>query len=269
MRDKILTAMEILKQYEPEEGYLLGFSGGKDSIVIYHLAKMAGVKFQAIHNYTTVGIPSVIRMIRKDYPDVKFIYPKETMFQLIAHAGLPNMRFRFCCSHLKEYYGWGKTIILGVRWAESRARKNRSLQFQYYLKKMDKDVGQEECERRYKVGTAKKIVNIIVEWTNEDVWDFIKYYKLPYPDVYDNGFKRVGCIGCPMSGKAMRLKQFEMFPNHKKAYIWAIQKYLEKSVESSKDNLFTRLGNAQLIFKYWVSGLSEEKFKQRDWRDEL
>jgi hypothetical protein len=71
-----------------------------------------------------------------------------------------------------------------------------------------------------------------------------------------------------MSGKAMRLKQFEMFPNHKKAYIWAIQKYLEKSVESSKDNLFTRLGNAQLIFKYWVSGVSEEKFKQRDWRDE-
>jgi len=270
MRDKILTAMEILKQYEPEEGYLLGFSGGKDSIVIYHLAKMAGVKFQAIHNYTTVGIPSVIRMIKKDYPDVVFEYPKETMFQMIAKKGLPNRMIRWCCKYLKESSHWGSTWILGVRKAESYARMNRALMFEYRNKsKAKKEITQDEYEKLYDDKKAKKIINIIVEWTDEDVWDFIKHYKLPYPDVYDNGFKRVGCIGCPMSGKAMRLKQFEMFPNHKKAYIWAIQKYLEKSVESSKDNLFTRLGNAQLIFKYWVSGLSEEKFKQRDWRDEL
>lgn len=36
------------------EGYYLCFSGGKDSQVIYELAKQAKVKFQAYYNVTTV-----------------------------------------------------------------------------------------------------------------------------------------------------------------------------------------------------------------------
>ena len=32
----------------PEEGYFLGFSGGKDSQAVYHLCKLAGVRFPAV-----------------------------------------------------------------------------------------------------------------------------------------------------------------------------------------------------------------------------
>jgi phosphoadenosine phosphosulfate reductase len=47
----------------------------------------------------------------------------------------------------------------------------------------------------------KFVLNPIIDWTEQDVWDFIKKYKLPYNPLYDIGYKRVGCVGCPLSSK--------------------------------------------------------------------
>jgi phosphoadenosine phosphosulfate reductase len=52
-------AIERLKTFEPvalsmhPDGYYLAYSGGKDSDVILHLTKKAGVKFTAHHHLTT------------------------------------------------------------------------------------------------------------------------------------------------------------------------------------------------------------------------
>ena len=48
--DKVTRSIERLKTFEPPEGYYLAFSGGKDSVVIKHLADMAGVKYDAHYN---------------------------------------------------------------------------------------------------------------------------------------------------------------------------------------------------------------------------
>lgn len=42
IRDKVECAIERLKAFEPEEGYYVAFSGGKDSQCVYHLCKMGG-----------------------------------------------------------------------------------------------------------------------------------------------------------------------------------------------------------------------------------
>lgn len=55
--DKVQAAIETLKAFEPAEGYVVEYSGGKDSEVILELAKMAGVKFEAAYNATTVDPP--------------------------------------------------------------------------------------------------------------------------------------------------------------------------------------------------------------------
>ena len=55
---------------------------------------------------------------------VEILRPKENFFQLIAKKGFPSRFSRFCCEALKEYKVLDKTII-GVRKAESRARKER------------------------------------------------------------------------------------------------------------------------------------------------
>lgn len=62
--DKVQTAIDRLRAFEPEEGYYLAFSGGKDSVVIKAIADMAGVKYDAHYNATTVDPPELVRFIK-------------------------------------------------------------------------------------------------------------------------------------------------------------------------------------------------------------
>lgn len=131
-KDKVEMAIQRLKTFEPEEGYYLAFSGGKDSCVIKALADMAGVKYDAHYNVTSVDPPELIYFIREHHPDVKFeySYDKEgkrvTMWNLIPRKGMPPTRLvRYCCDVLKEHGGEGRFKVTGVRKAESFARSNR------------------------------------------------------------------------------------------------------------------------------------------------
>lgn len=70
-------------RYHPD-GYYLAFSGGKDSVVIYALAKMAGVRFKAHYHMTTVDPPELVRFIRSSFPEVSTDYPEYSMWNLIV-----------------------------------------------------------------------------------------------------------------------------------------------------------------------------------------
>ena len=59
-KNKIEVAIDRIKHFEPSEGYYLAFSGGKDSIVCKELLNMAGVKYDAHYNHTTVDPPELI-----------------------------------------------------------------------------------------------------------------------------------------------------------------------------------------------------------------
>lgn len=130
IKTKLDIAIQRLKSFEPQEGYFLAFSGGKDSQCIYHLAQMAGVKFEAHYHVTSVEPPELIYFIREHYPDVIFDIPHDkdgkriSMWSLIRDAKTPPTRvMRYCCSWLKETNGDGRMTITGVRWAESARRK--------------------------------------------------------------------------------------------------------------------------------------------------
>ena len=95
---KIQNAITLLKMFEAKaiemhpEGYYLCFSGGKDSQVIYELAKQAKVKFQAYYNVTTVDPPELVYFIRKMYPAVIINQPDTTMWELISQKHYPPTR---------------------------------------------------------------------------------------------------------------------------------------------------------------------------------
>jgi phosphoadenosine phosphosulfate reductase len=76
VRDKVAIAIDRLRAFEPEEGYYLAFSGGKDSQCIYHLAVEAGVKFEAHYNVTGIDPPELVQFIRTNYIDVIRHMPK-------------------------------------------------------------------------------------------------------------------------------------------------------------------------------------------------
>ena len=75
--------------------------------------------------------------------------------------------------------------------------------------------------------THTTMVNPIIDWTDAEVWEFIKEYNIPYCCLYDEGFKRLGCIGCPMGSVAQRKREFERYPKYKNLYLMAFQKMIE------------------------------------------
>ena len=257
-KTKLEKTLERIKAFEPEEGYYLAFSGGKDSQCIYHLCKMAGVKFDAHYRVTSVDPPELVRFIREQYPDVAREIPKDkdgkpiTMWNLIAKKTMPPTRLsRYCCSALKESGGDGRVTMTGVRWAESKNRKdNQGLvtiqgkpkTTQKMLQENNVDFRQtdrggvvlnlDNAEERRSVEmcyrTRKTLVNPIIDWTDEEVWEFLnEVVKVPHCSLYDEGFKRLGCIGCPMASDTARKKEFERYPKYKEAYIRAMQRMVD------------------------------------------
>lgn len=129
LKERGRIAIERLKGFEPPDGYYIAYSGGKDSSCIKILAGLAGVKYEAVHNLTTVDAPETVQYI-KSQPDVTIKVPHDndgnpvTMWNLIVRKGTPPLRTsRYCCSELKEPGGKGKIVVNGVRWTESARRK--------------------------------------------------------------------------------------------------------------------------------------------------
>ena len=180
-------------------------SGGKDSIVIKHLCEQAGVKFDAHYNVTSVDPPELIHYMRDYHKDVQFEFPKDndgkrvTMWNLIPKNLMPPTRLvRYCCSALKEGGGEDRFCVMGVRWAESARRKNQRSGLEVNTGKkrrelLDPDNPDQEmihlCPTK-----SKKILNPIIDWTDDEVWEYIKSNNIPYCKLYDEGFKRIGCL---------------------------------------------------------------------------
>ncbi len=261
-KDKIEVALDRLRMFEPPEGYYLAFSGGKDSICIYYLAKMAGVKFDAHYSHTTVDPPELVRFVRS-FQDVETTYPGHPMWQLIVKKRMPPTRIaRYCCDVLKEGGGKGRFVITGVRWAESVKRKNgrKIVEFDAYGSNSKKAKEQREIffnsdndHRRKMIENCqvkgKHVLNPIVDWLDQDVWSFIKNNNLPYCELYDMGYARLGCIGCPMSGKKGMLKDFKRYPKYKQNYIKAFQRMIDAR---KSDGLETQWENGEEVFSWWI-----------------
>jgi phosphoadenosine phosphosulfate reductase len=48
----------------------------------------------------------------------------------------------------------------------------------------------------YDAATQKLKVNPLVDWTENDVWNYIKDHKVPYNRLHDHGFPSIGCQPC-------------------------------------------------------------------------
>ena len=262
-KDKIEVAIDRIKMFEPKEGYYLAFSGGKDSIVCKELLNMAGVKYDAHYNNTTVDPPELIYFIREHHPEVTIHNPKESMWKLIPRKKMPPTRMvRYCCEVLKEKGGEGRFVVTGVRWAESNRRKTtrQLVEFDRYGSQSKKAIENREIflmsdneERRRMLENCtikgKHILNPIIDWTDSDVWNFIKLRELPYCELYDQGWDRLGCIGCPLANKEQRLKEFARYPKQKQAYIRAFKRMIE---ERKKAGLETQWETGQEVFDWWM-----------------
>lgn len=222
-------------------------SGGKDSQVCKELALRAGIPFEIMHNHTTADAPETVRFVRKEakrFDDLGIKYTinmptykgqRTSMWNLIPQKLMPPTRLvRYCCSVLKETGGAGRFIATGVRWSESTNRKNnRGIYEKLGTSKGnkiilnndndDKRMLFENCRLK-----ARRAVNPIVDWQDDDVWQFLTDAKSPINPLYAEGWCRVGCIGCPMAGRKGREAEFARWPKYKDLYINAFDNMLKE-----------------------------------------
>ena len=264
-KNKIQVAIERLQMFEPPEGYYLAFSGGKDSLTIKVLADMAGVKYDAHYNITTADPPELVQYIKKHHKDVDMDSTGTSMWKLIPQKLMPPTRLvRYCCQELKEHGGYGRTVITGVRWAESTRRKKTWTVVQPFTKSRpknglsNKELGQkimlmnDNDERRRMteqcVAKGKFNVNPILDWSDKDVWEFIDSNKLQYCELYDEGYKRLGCVGCPIS--CNKEKELKRWPKYNVMYLRAFDRMLFERKKKGKE---TTWKTPQDVMDWWLS----------------
>jgi phosphoadenosine phosphosulfate reductase len=232
VRDKPAMAIELLREFVPPEGFYLAYSGGKDSTVLLDLARRSGVKFDAHYNRTTVDPPELVRFIRSQEGIIEN-HPEISMWDLIIKKRMPPTRIaRFCCEHLKEGGGMGRRVLTGVRAAESYRRSKR-----------------QQIESCFKDG-HRQYYHPILYWSESDVWEYIRSRNLPYCSLYDEGLTRIGCICCPMGGKAKQILEGERWPKYKEQYIRSFQRMLDKRLA---DGLFKAdWSTGQDVWDWWT-----------------
>lgn len=271
--DKEKRAIQYLKAFEPQtEPYYLCYSGGKDSDVIRILAGLAGVKHDIVNNHTTVDAPETVRYIRS-IPGVQISYPQKTMWQLIVEKRMPPTRIvRYCCAYLKERGGKGRVKITGVRWEESASRaanadlvkiigkpktiERKAIEMGAEYEKNPKGgiiLNTDNAESRQLVEqcyrTTSTMINPIVDWSHKDVWDFLHHYGCNSNPLYERGFCRVGCIGCPLGGAKSMKREFALYPKYKENYIRAFDRMIDRRKE---DGLPTVWNSGEECFMWWI-----------------
>lgn len=257
---------------------LVCYSGGKDSDVLVELALMSGIDFEVQHSRTTVDAPETMYHVREVFGrlmenGVRCFYGNPTyqgesisMWSLIPKKQMPPTRLvRYCCKVLKETGGAHRAIATGVRRSESTARRNRAFANNFsaarpaaldfedaasLFEDAESAIEHDDNFIRSCRMRGRTSFQPIVEWLDDDVWQFIDEHGIEINPLYAEGFKRVGCIGCPFASVAEREREFERWPKYREAYLRSFAKMLDHRRAAG---LATEWDTPQQVFEWWMS----------------
>lgn len=257
---------------------LLAFSGGKDSVCLFFVCKKASEElgipmeemFHVQYNVTCVDPPELIYFIRdvmkRQYPFIVIRHPKKTMWKLIVEKMLPpTQKVRYCCQELKESANVrGGYTLTGVRRAESMKRARRQA-FEALGNKASRfgadhillNDNEDRRETEFCMQKNTYVCNPIIDWSDEQVWQFIRHENLPYCKLYDEGFERLGCIGCPMAPPHERKREFDRWPGYERCYKMAFQRMLDAHPRYEWKS-------AEDVFEWWMNFDFSKTNKQKE-----
>lgn len=228
----------------------LCYSGGKDSDVILHLAKMAGIKYNAIYRNTTIDPSGTIAHAKENGAIV--VKPKINFFNMVKKHGLPSRFARFCCSTLKEYK-IGDVALYGIRRDESTKRSERYKEPNF-------------C-RVYKKDVKTHVWLPILEWTKDDVEEFVNSEKVKCHELYydyDGSFhaeRRLGCYGCPLQSQKKRIEEFKKKPKFLRQYIKCADSFCKTHQDSDSIKKFDLSGTNMMFFQLFCR--TYEEYQQK------
>lgn len=262
LQQKIATAYERFRWAAKEAERLFDmplvvlYSGGKDSDVILQLAKESGVPFRVTHNLTTADPPDnvyyirgVFARLREEGIDCRINVPKRSLWKIMRETlVIPSRVMRVCCSELKERkMPDAPYIVTGVRWAESANRRAKSGIAMVYTESAHTRGGGEQVAAAAGLLTTDdassrrlfeqcrmrgvRVLNPIIDWSDDDVWSYLRDRGIEGNPLYKEGWTRIGCVGCPLAGRRAREIEFARYPKLYKAWRDAIAYVISRRKE--------------------------------------
>ena len=211
-----------------------------------------------------------------------------TMWSMIEEKQMPPTRLaRYCCTTLKEASAPNRLTATGVRKDESVGRGGRD-SFTTFVGDRKKanarhfsiEHAREVFEEALKVSEeynepidtptpldCTMIANMkaegdtvtmpLYEWSEYDIWNYIQTRGVKVNPLYARGYKRVGCVGCPLGGRNHQLREFADYPIYKENYIRAFDRMMKRRREKGKDDVTGKEGwhiwrTGQDVFNWWI-----------------
>lgn len=102
------------------------------------------------------------------------------------------------------------------------------------------------------------MISPILYWTDAHVCEYIRDRELPYCSLYDEGFDRLGCIGCPMARESGRRREFARWPRYEEAWKRAFKAVWDKRTGTMQKNGRPWFGDARFanwesMWEWWLS----------------
>ena len=182
------------------ENVVVSFSGGKDSLVVLDLAVRAGIN-RAVFADTTIEFKETVEYVKTmgNFFGIKIDIVKapKDFFEVARKIGFPSRRRRWCCDVFKfgplAKYAAENDVHAFV----TGLRKDESYQRTKYTR----------IDKNPIVPVTQ--LNPILEWSEKEVWSYIKKYELPVNPLYKY-LDRIGCWCCPFKTR----DEFEKIKHH-------------------------------------------------------
>lgn len=187
LKEKVAKAKKVIKEAGdkwPHEKVAVAWTGGKDSTVILHLVREVydgKVPFKVMFNDSTLEFDEIYEFVKRfekewelDLAWIKHLaedleaygQAKETeeKMEIMRIAKINAINFAIAEYDLQAF-------LAGIRWDEHESRSK---------------------EEFFSPRSTHHRVHPILHFSIDDIWDYIKTYKVPYVDLYDKGYKSLG-----------------------------------------------------------------------------
>jgi phosphoadenosine phosphosulfate reductase len=169
----------------------IGTSFQPAGIVILHLAKTQGLNLPAFTLNTGLLFPETLALKTQLEQhlgiSIEDLVPEQTVEQQAqTHGAELWKRNPEKCCELRKVAVLGKKLfeldlwITGVRRDQSKERSVTPL-LSLAARPDNSDVWK---------------LNPLVDWSREQVWDYIKQHQIPYNVLHDRGYRSIGCAPC-------------------------------------------------------------------------
>jgi phosphoadenosine phosphosulfate reductase len=165
--------------------------------------------------------------------------------RMVEKMNMPTRRGAWCCDEYKDCCKGSSCELsvkcLGVRISESAKRAGAWKSFTVTKR-------------------GDSVVAPVAYWTDADIWQVIRENNIPYCKLYDQGWSRIGCVGCPKNPKS-QAREFELMPEFKAMWKEGALRCWErgqKVLNRSGERYFvSKFSSPDALFEWWTSGVNE------------